>query len=370
VPIRVGIIGANPDIGWASQTHLPIVDALPEFELAAVATTRPESAEAAASRYGANRFYTDPAALISDPDVELVTISVKCPDHKDLVHRALDSGKHVYCEWPLASSARDADELYAHAQRVDGHCVIGLQAMAAPAMRHARDLIAAGAIGTVESVVARYIVSTGKPERSARHRYLFDPAAGAGVLGIHTGHALSGALMMIGAPTSVSASMQTRNPRLRIVETGEFFDTTEPDHIAMTGVTDENVMLIGEVHYSHYRDPFSKLEILGSEGALRIATRPWPPPSHERVSFQTGDLHLYATRDGELSFEEIEIPTSYGAAPSGIPDQGRNVAQLYALLARDLEEGTHTAPDFGVAVRMHHVLAAIDVAARSTVKVV
>lgn len=369
MPVRVGIIGANPDIGWAAQTHLPIVDALGGFELAAVATTRRESAQAAADRYGAKRFYTDPAALIADPDVELVTISVKCPDHKDLVHQALDSGKHIYCEWPLASNARDAEEICAHAQQTDGHYVIGLQAMAAPAMRYARDLIAQGYIGTVESVVVRYVVSTGKPERSARHLYLFDPAAGAGVLGIHTGHALSGALMMIGGLTSVSASMQTRNPSLKIVETGEYFDTTEPDHIALAGINDDNVMLLGEVHYSHYRDPFSTMAILGSDAALRIATRPWPPPSHERVSLQTGDLHLYVTRDGEGSFEEIEIPPAYFTAPPGIPDQGRSVAQMYALLARDLREGTRTAPDFGVAVRMHHVLAAVDAAARSAVKV-
>lgn len=378
-PIGVGIIGANPDIGWASQTHLPIVDASPDFNLAAVATTRKESAAAAAERYGAARSYTDPRALIDDPDVSLVTISVKCPDHKDLLQLALDSDKHVYCEWPLASSTADAEAIAVRAREVSAHKVIGLQAMAAPAIRHAAELIAKGFIGTPESVVIRYVVATGKKERSARHSYLFDPASGAGVLGIHTGHALSGVLLALGAPTRVSALMYTRNPRLRIVETGEEFETAEPDHITMTGLIDggggaddaaaHGVLLLAEVHYTHQRDPFSSMEILGSEAALRIATRPWPAPNHERVSLQTGDTHLFVTRNGQRSYEQIDAPSPYPEPPGSVPHQGRNVARMYSMLARDVRDGTRIAPDFDDAVRMHRVLDAIKEAASRAVDV-
>src|SRR5688500_7599962 len=75
--VRIGVIGANAERGWAAMTHLPAIDALDECELVAVATTRPESAEATALRYGARRSYTDPHALVADPEIDVVTVAVR-----------------------------------------------------------------------------------------------------------------------------------------------------------------------------------------------------------------------------------------------------------------------------------------------------
>ena len=75
--------------------------ALPQFEIAAVCTARQESAEAAARHYGAPLAFSDPEKLARHPDVDLVTVSVKVPDHYGPVMAAIEAGKHVYCEWPL-----------------------------------------------------------------------------------------------------------------------------------------------------------------------------------------------------------------------------------------------------------------------------
>jgi predicted dehydrogenase len=91
--VGVGIIGANADVGWAARTHLPVIDALDGFELVAVATTRTESAEAAAQRYGARHAYTDPRALVDDPGVEVVTVSVKVPGRTRSVVRRWPEGR-------------------------------------------------------------------------------------------------------------------------------------------------------------------------------------------------------------------------------------------------------------------------------------
>ena len=50
--IRVGIVGANPDWGWAARAHIPALRALPDYEITAVGTTRTASARAAADRFG------------------------------------------------------------------------------------------------------------------------------------------------------------------------------------------------------------------------------------------------------------------------------------------------------------------------------
>ena len=147
----MGIIGANPDRGWAARAHIPAIQASPDFALTAVATTRRESAEAARGRFGARHAFTDPASLAAHPDVDLVVVTVKVPAHVELVRAALDGGKHVYCEWPLTPTAAEAADLAEAARRAGVHAVVGPQARYAPAVDRARHLIADGRIGTVLS---------------------------------------------------------------------------------------------------------------------------------------------------------------------------------------------------------------------------
>src|SRR3954451_13693009 len=99
--IRVGIVAANPSRGFASIAHIPALQALPDFEISAVCTTRQDSAEAAATPYGVPLAFCDAQNLAQHPAVDLVTVSVKVPDHYLPVMAAIEAGKHVYCEWPL-----------------------------------------------------------------------------------------------------------------------------------------------------------------------------------------------------------------------------------------------------------------------------
>src|SRR6516225_8168271 len=105
--IRVGIVGASARSGFASIAHIPALRALPQYEIAAVSTARRETAEAAARHYRVPLAFSDAGELARHPDVDLVTVSVKVPDHYRPVMAAIAAGKHVYCEWPLG---RDGDE--------------------------------------------------------------------------------------------------------------------------------------------------------------------------------------------------------------------------------------------------------------------
>lgn len=103
---RVGVIGADTQASWAGASHIPALRPQPSLVLAAVATRREKSAKAAAEAFGAERWFADPYAMIRDDDIDLVTVAVKVPDHRDLVMAALAAGKSVYCEslserrWP------------------------------------------------------------------------------------------------------------------------------------------------------------------------------------------------------------------------------------------------------------------------------
>src|SRR6201998_1814450 len=145
--IRVGIVGANPSRGFASIAHIPALQELPDFEISAVCTPRQDSAEAAARHYGVPLAFCDAKKLAQHPDVDLVTVSVKVPDHYVPVMAAIEAGKHVYCEWPLGRDTDEAARMLTAAQRRGIRHVVGLQGQMSPAINYAKDLVAEGYVG-------------------------------------------------------------------------------------------------------------------------------------------------------------------------------------------------------------------------------
>src|SRR5947209_20501990 len=94
--IRVGIIGANPDRGWAGQVHIPALRSLSDdFEITALSTSRRESAEAAGKLFGVPAAFDNHQELVSSPDVDVVAVTVKVPYHLELATAALEAGKAV-----------------------------------------------------------------------------------------------------------------------------------------------------------------------------------------------------------------------------------------------------------------------------------
>src|SRR4051794_41452011 len=105
--IRVGIIGANPDRGWAAQAHIPALASLSDdFEITALSTSRRESADASGQRFGVAATFDNHQDLVSSPAVDVVAVTVKVPYHLKLASAALHAGKSVYCEWPLGNGLK------------------------------------------------------------------------------------------------------------------------------------------------------------------------------------------------------------------------------------------------------------------------
>ncbi|HYG27788.1 MAG TPA: Gfo/Idh/MocA family oxidoreductase, partial [Caulobacteraceae bacterium] len=188
-PLRLGIIGANPDRGWALSAHLPALQALggAEFAVHAVSTRRMETAERAASLFGARAAYDTYNALLADPQVEAVTVAVKLPHHHEIVSAALAAGKHVFCEWPLGRTVDEAADLAAQAQARATHSMVGLQARASPELIYLRSLVESGYLGELRSVS---VVASGfgwGDVIDADQTYLFDRSSGATMLSVTGG---------------------------------------------------------------------------------------------------------------------------------------------------------------------------------------
>src|SRR5438093_1538789 len=127
--IRVGIIGANPDRGWAAEAHIPALKSLSDdFEITALSTSRRESADAARKLFGVPVVFDNHQDLVHHPAVGVIAITVKVPYHLELATAALDAGKAVYCEWPLGNGLKEAETLAVLATKQGVLAVAGLQA--------------------------------------------------------------------------------------------------------------------------------------------------------------------------------------------------------------------------------------------------
>lgn len=119
------------------------MQAVPGFRVAAVGTTRTATAQATAQRFGVPHAFADPQQLVSHPDVDLVTVAVKVPEHDRLVRMAIEAGKHVYCEFPLGRTTEEAAAMLRAAEAKGVRHFVGLQARVNPALAYVKDLIGA-----------------------------------------------------------------------------------------------------------------------------------------------------------------------------------------------------------------------------------
>lgn len=175
---------------------------LPQARIAAVHSRSLEKAQGFAARFGGARAYDDEAAFLADPAIEAVYIATPNHLHAAQALGAIAAGKPVLIEKPIALASADVEAI---AQAAGGRGVFAMEALWSrflPAVRRAREQIAAGRIGKVRRICAD--LSYLHPEEPGSR--FFDPALGGGAafdLGVYP---LSLALHLLGEPQAVSGS--------------------------------------------------------------------------------------------------------------------------------------------------------------------
>jgi predicted dehydrogenase len=354
--IRVGIIGANPDRGWAAQAHIPALRSLSDdFEIAALSTSRRESADVAAKRFGVAVAFDNHHELVNCPTVDVVAVTVKVPYHLELATAALEAGKAVYCEWPLGNGLNEAETLAALAKQQGVLAVAGLQARSAPSVAYVRDLIEQGYVGEVLSTT---LIGSGMgwgPTVEPYNVYTNDKRNGATMLSIALGHTADALCYCLGEISELSATMTVRRATFTIAETGERKPMTADDQVCVSG------LLAGGAAVSiHYRGGSSRgtnllWEINGTEGDLQLTAA--------GGQAQIFEMDVRGGTGAQSSLEILRVPEQYRWSPLPGPGPTTNVAQAYARFARDYREGTHLCPTFEDAVTRHRMLNAIETAA-------
>jgi predicted dehydrogenase len=349
--IGVGIIGLGASRGWAARAHLPALRASSDFEVRAASASTPERGAEAARVHGVPVACADAEELVTRTDVSLVVVTVKVPQHRRLVSLALEAGKSVLCEWPLARSEAEAAELTALAGHHGVPAFVGLQARSAPAVRFVRGLVESGSIGEVLSTTV--VGSGGQWGATADpdNLYLLDRANGATMLTIPVGHTIDAVCDVLGPFATLTATTATRRQTVPRRDTGEVVRVTAEDQVVVSGVLATGA--VAAVHYRGGRSGGTEFlwEINGTAGDIVVRG--------DTGHLQYGLVDVSVT-DAARRLVPTPVPSHCRRSKVDPVEPGHTVAEAYVEIAAALRGQPSSAPTFADGLRLHQVLAAIE----------
>jgi predicted dehydrogenase len=278
--IGYAFMGAAHSQAWRNAHRFFDLPAVPE--LAVLCGRTKDSAEAAARNLGWAESATDWREVVGRDDIDVVDVSSPGDTHRDIAIAALEAGKHVLCEKPLANTLIEAEEMVASADaaRARGvHAMVGFNYRRTPALALAREHVSQGRLGRLHHIRAQYLQD-----------WIVDPAfplvwrlqkdkAGSGALGDIGAHVIDLAYFLTGERLAGLAGTLERFIERRPLpeeasgltgsggeETGE---VTVDDAAAFFGRTDGGALATFEAtRFATGRKNAMRIELNGSEGSL------------------------------------------------------------------------------------------------------
>jgi len=193
--VRIGLVGA----GWMGKVHsMSYRTARSAFGpepadpvLASIADVNMELAERAAHEYGYERAVADWRAIIDDPTIDIVDVCTPNDMHFDVAMAAIEAGKHVYCEKPLANTVEHARQMADAAAAKGVTTLVGFNYIQNPVHSLARAVIGRGDIGEV-NYVRLFFLCDFMADPNLQHTWRNDlKRAGSGVIGDIGAHCMS-----------------------------------------------------------------------------------------------------------------------------------------------------------------------------------
>ncbi|MFE1960891.1 Gfo/Idh/MocA family protein [Streptomyces sp. NPDC059479] len=195
--VRWGVLAT----GGIAARFTAEVQELPDAEVVAVASRSDASAKEFAARFGIPRAYGEWAALVADPEVDVVYVATPHSAHRTAAGLALAAGKPVLCEKPFTLNVREAAELVSLARERGLFLMEAMWTYCNPVIRRLVELVRDGAIGEIQTVQADF----GFPGPADPGHRLRDPALGGGALLDLGVYPVSFAQLLLGEPDRVQA---------------------------------------------------------------------------------------------------------------------------------------------------------------------
>jgi predicted dehydrogenase len=269
--VRWGILSISGH--YALRVHTPL-SRLSEAKIVAIASRDAGKAKAAAARFGIGRSYGSYAELIEDPEVEAIYMPLPNSLHAEWAITALEAGKHVLCEKPIALDKAQAEGMAAKAK------ARGLLLMEAfmyrfhPQWLRARRIVASGELGRIRAIQTWFSYDNSDPA-NIRNK----PETGGGALYDIGCYAVSSARFLAAASPGRSPSLMDagqKNAREEIVPSRCLY-VADRDPIFGTDVRGSGILDFGpegprvSFHVATKAFPAQRVEVMGEAGSLAIS---------------------------------------------------------------------------------------------------
>lgn len=324
-PLNIGIIG----LGFGSQVHVPAFRRDSRCRVAAIAGRNAEKAAAAAHQLSIESSYGNWRALVENPGIDAVSIAVPPCEQAAIAKGALEAGKHVFCEKPLAPAGAEAAELYETAKAARRVHAIDFIFPELPLWLKARDLIRGGELGEIRHAHLDWHVETYASKVKARS-WKNDPDHGGGVLNNFVSHVAYYIEWLFGEIDSLIAALRG------------------PDGRAETCVQAALDMKAGfPVFLSVASDAFLGrghcLTVYGDEGTMLLENR--------TADYAAGfELSMGTRATGSIQLIERDEPKA------GVDGRVAPVARLVSRFMDAIVDGTPMIPNFGDGLRAQMIL--------------
>ncbi|RHA38298.1 Gfo/Idh/MocA family protein [Cellulomonas rhizosphaerae] len=249
-------------------------------DMAVVAGRNEAAVRAAAATQGWRDVETDWKALVGRDDVDLVDVCTPGDTHAEIAIAALEAGKHVLCEKPLANSVAEAEAMAAAAALAPGVAMVGFTYRRVPAIQLARSLVADGRLGTVRHVRAQYLQDWIADPAAPLSWRLDKQKAGSGALGDIGAHIVDLAQFITGEQvTGVSAVLETFVRERPVADSSSGLSASSSSGRTGPVTVDDAAIFLGRMsggglatfeatRFAYGRKNAIRLEINGSAGSL------------------------------------------------------------------------------------------------------
>ena len=257
--LRIGLIGAG-DVARAA--HLPSFAANKKVEIAAVADPDTASAGSVAQHFGIGKVVEDYHEILDDPSISAVDICAPHYLHYQIAMDALNEGKHVICEKPIAMNLEEADGMIEAAHELGLWLLITLNQRFMPIHRKVKEFITGGRLGKPFLVNAQIVGNVMTPLSDANHwKNTWDRAGGGAFFDTGT-HIIDLMHYWFGEPTAVNASLK------RLITKPE---NKADDNAAVILEYDDDLIANLIISYSQENEPWSEKKfIFGTGGNIAM----------------------------------------------------------------------------------------------------
>jgi len=346
--IGIGVLGLGSVFWGPYMSLIEKLHAAGKVHVAAVYDPDPEKRRAAATRLDLDASLSEPDDVIEHADVDLVLVLTSMNEHGVLARKALEAGRHVLVEKPLATSLEEAAALVELAATAPGHLLPAPHILLSPTYRAIHARVQAGDIGRIVSARARYGWSG--PDWAA---WFYEPGGGALFdLGVYNVVSLCG---LFGPARRVTAMTGVAIPTRRIGDRTVTVEAEDNAHVVIDFGEGRLAVVTTGFTMQKYRSP--AIELYGTGGVAQLLGDDWAPEGYELWRNGHGAWEVFAETDPSWPWTDglrhlVECIAEH-RAPLIRPEHGYHALEIMLAAqaagadgrARDIASG-FPAPDY------------------------